>query len=92
MESILKMNNGQIAVLGGLMQDIIRDRDSAIPGLSKIPGIGELFKTRASDSEKVELVMFIQPTVIRDPSIHGDLRGFKPYLPGSGSNSSTANE
>ena len=38
------------------MQDTVRDRDSAIPGFSKIPGIGEFFKTRANDSEKRELL------------------------------------
>jgi MSHA biogenesis protein MshL len=80
MESILKMNSGQIAVLGGLMQDINRGNNSAIPGLSKIPGLGEAFKTRASDFEKVELVMFIQSTVIRNPSLDGDLRKFRSFL------------
>jgi general secretion pathway protein D len=80
MESILKMNNGQIAVLGGLMQDINRGNNSAIPGLSKIPGLGEAFKTRASDFEKVELVMFIQSTVIRNPSLDGDLKSFRNFL------------
>jgi MSHA biogenesis protein MshL len=80
MESILRMNNGQIAVLGGLMQDIIRSNDSAIPGFSKIPGLGEAFKTRASDYEKVELVMFIQSTVIRNPSLDGDLSKFRSFL------------
>ncbi len=80
MESILRMNNGQIAVLGGLMQDIVRSNNSAIPGLSKIPGLGEAFKTRASDYEKVELVMFIQSTIIRNPSLDGDLKNFRTFL------------
>ena len=80
MESILRMNDGQIAVLGGLMQDIIRSNDSAIPGLSKLPGLGEAFKTRASDYEKVELVMFIQSSIIRNPSLDGDLSKFRSFL------------
>lgn len=40
MESILKVYSGQIAVLGGLMQDSIDDQTSGLPGLSRLPGVG----------------------------------------------------
>lgn len=80
MESVLRMNNGQIAVLGGLMQDTSTDDDTAIPGFSRIPLVGEAFKTRTRSHGKTELVIFIQPSVIRTPSLDGDLRNYRPIL------------
>ena len=80
MESVLRMNNGQIAVLGGLMQDTSSDYDTAIPGFSRIPGLGEAFKTRNRGYEKTELVIFIRPSIIRTPSLDGDLRNYRPLL------------
>lgn len=80
-ESILRMNNGQVAVLGGLMQDETNDLDSGIPGLSRIPGVGEAFKTRTRVNRKTELVIFIRPVVVRNPSLEGDLKMYKPLLP-----------
>jgi MSHA biogenesis protein MshL len=80
MESILRMNNGQIAVLGGLMQDESNYLDTAIPGLSRIPGVGEAFKTRTRAHKKTELVIFLRPVVVRNPSLDGDLQMYKPLL------------
>lgn len=80
MESVLRMNNGQIAVLGGLMQDTSSESDSAIPGFSRIPGAGEAFKTRTREYSKTELVIFIRPSVIRIPSLDGDLRSYRSFL------------
>lgn len=80
MESILRMNNGQIAVLGGLMQEVATGNDAAIPGLSSIPALGEIFKSRTRDYEKRELVIFLRPVVVRNPSIEGDLKLYKSFL------------
>ncbi|MBF8268628.1 MAG: ral secretion pathway protein D [Gammaproteobacteria bacterium] len=80
MESILKVNSRQIAVLGGLMQDVNRDTDKETPGLSKIPLLGELFKTSNRGSLKTELVIFLRPIVIKNASIEGDLDLYKQYL------------
>lgn len=80
MESVLRMNHGQIAVLGGLMQDTSADDDTAIPGISRIPLLGEAFKTRTRQHRKTELVIFIRPTIIRTPSLDGDLRNYRPVL------------
>ena len=82
MESIIKVDSGQIAVMGGLMQDEVNNEDSGIPGLSGIPGIGELFKQRNEISTKTELVIFLRPIVIKDASIDGDFKGMRRMLPG----------
>jgi general secretion pathway protein D len=80
MESVLRMNNGQIAVLGGLMQDESNSLDAATPGLSKIPLIGEAFKSRQRQFKKTELVIFLRPIVVRTPSIDTDLGIYKALL------------
>lgn len=85
MESMLRINHGQIAVLGGLMQDNSSRTDRSIPGVSKIPLLGEAFKTRDRDYRKTELVIFLRPTVVRNPSLDGDLELFKPFLQKAGS-------
>ena len=80
MESILKVNSRQIAVLGGLMQDTTRNADRQTPGASDIPILGELFKTKNRESLKTELVIFLRPIVVKNASIEGDLDLYKQYL------------
>jgi len=80
-ESVLRVQNTQIAVLGGLMEDRLSSTEDAIPGLRTIPGIGQLLAQRRDQNRKTELVIFLRPTVIRDASIEGDFRGFSTLLP-----------
>ncbi len=81
MESVLQINNGQIAVLGGLMQDTVRQDTNSIPLLSDIPVLGDsLFRSRNNEYDKTELVIFLRPLVIRNPSLEGDLAGYRSYL------------
>ena len=83
LESVLRLTSGQIAVLGGLMHNNVRNDTNAVPLLSKIPFIGELFKSRDNSYAKSELVIFLRPWVIHTPSIkNGDLHVFKSLLPG----------
>ncbi len=82
MESILKVPNNEIAVMGGLMQDDVNNGEDGIPGLSRIPLAGELFRYRNETANKSELVIFLRPIVIRDPSLDGDYRKFRDLLPG----------
>ena len=79
-EPMLRLNDGQIGVLGGLMQDISADGVDGLPGVSAVPGAGAAFKTTTKDYEKTELVIFIQPTIIQDPSLAGDLSDYRQYL------------
>lgn len=81
MESVLKIENNQIAVLGGLMEDRVDDLTDAIPGVSGIPGAGELFKQRNDKTTKTELVIFLRPMVIKDASITGDFSAYRDMLP-----------
>ena len=82
MESMLQINSGSTAVLGGLMQDEIRNNSEKVPGLSDIPGIGKAFTGRNDSNVKTELVIFLRPTVIKNASLESDeLATYKQYLP-----------
>ena len=71
-ESIMKVANGEVAVLGGLMQDDGANGTDQIPGLGNLPVIGDAFRYRSDRSTKSELVIFLRPTILRDASIQGD--------------------
>ena len=79
-ESILKINNGDTAVIGGLMQDQVNKRTTGIPILSSIPLIGGLFSYRDDEYVKSELVIFIRPVVMQNASLDGDLKDYRKYL------------
>lgn len=81
MESMLRLSDGEVAVMGGLMEDRINYTSNEIPGLGGLPGIGNFFRNRDDTSTKTELVIFLKPTIIRDPSIDGDYRSFRSQLP-----------
>src|SRR5713226_2008142 len=82
MESLIKVNSGQIAVLGGLIEDSVNDVEDTIPIINAIPFIGSLFSSRNRNNTKTELVVFLRPVVVKDPSIDGDFRAFREMLPG----------
>lgn len=82
MESVLKIDNNQIAVLGGLMQDEINNNIDAVPGLASIPVAGNLFTQHNDTTTKTELVIFLRPMVIKDASIDGDFSAYRDMLPG----------
>jgi len=80
-ETVLKVDTGQIAVLGGLMQDTTARDVDAVPTVSDVPVAGEAFKFHDRAFQKSELVVFLRPWVVRTPSIEADLRSFQPLLP-----------
>lgn len=80
-ESVLKVSSGDIAVIGGLMQDDKDNNSRGIPILSKLPLIGSLFRYQDDNHDKTELVIFIKPKVIKHASIDGDMQEFKRFLP-----------
>lgn len=82
MESVLQVNSGNTAILGGLMQDIIRGNTDRVPGLSNLPYAGQAFQGRSFSNKKTELVVFLRPTVIQNASLESEeLQSFKQYLP-----------
>lgn len=81
-ESILQVNSGDTAIIGGLMQDTVNENTTGVPFLSSLPLIGNLFSYRDDAHEKSELIIFIRPVVVNQASLQQDLKVFKEYLPG----------
>lgn len=80
LESLLRVESGQTAVLGGLMQDSIDETRRGIPLLQDLPLFGGLFSYRDDQTEKTELVIFLRPTVVREASLEGDYRSYQQFL------------
>lgn len=82
LESIMKVNSGQIAVMGGLMQDSVDNTRDSVPLLGRIPVVGDLFSYRNEATTKTELVIFMRPVVVKDASLNGDYKDYRYILPG----------
>ena len=80
MESVLRVANGDTAVIGGLMQDTSNKTRTGLPGLSDIEGFGLLFGQQERQLDKTELVIFLRPRVIQNASIEGELKDFQRFL------------
>jgi general secretion pathway protein D len=80
-ESLLKIRSGNIAMIGGLMQNTAKQGTDGIPVVSKLPVVGDLFSQRDDQYKKSELVIFLRPVVIKDAAINGDFQNYRQYLP-----------
>ena len=67
LESQVLVDDGQIVVLGGLVQDSLSGTEEAIPVLGRIPILGYLFKSEARKRTKTNLMVFLRPYILRDP-------------------------
>jgi MSHA biogenesis protein MshL len=83
MESVMRVQSGQTAVLGGLMQDATSKTEDAIPGVRNVPGLGQMLEQRKDLNQRTELVIFLRPTVIRDTSMDGDYSRLRDLVPGN---------
>lgn len=63
-DSIVKAKDGQIVVLGGLMQDTIDENKQGVSGLARIPYLGNLFRVNTGTAQKSELVILLKATLI----------------------------
>ncbi|MFH4435468.1 type II secretion system secretin GspD [Vibrio diabolicus] len=60
------IQDGQMLVLGGLVDERALESESKVPLLGDIPVLGHLFKSTSTQTEKRNLMVFIKPTIIRD--------------------------
>ena len=65
-DSVIRAKNGQVVVIGGLMQNITNDQDAGVPGASDVPFFGELFKQKKKLNRRSELVILLRPIVVDD--------------------------
>jgi general secretion pathway protein D len=82
MESVLQVGSGQTIVLGGLMQDSARRTRQQLPGADDLSAAGELLRFRDEAVTKSELMIFLRPIVVANPSLESDeLKFFQRFLP-----------
>jgi MSHA biogenesis protein MshL len=64
-DSIVRVTDGNIVAIGGLMQNRAQSERSQVPGLGDLPVLGNLFRNIARSQQKSEIVILLRPTVIR---------------------------
>ena len=67
-DSVVKAKSGQIIVIGGLMRDSETRQRFGVPGLSQVPGVGNLFTSTRKVNRKTELVILLKPIVVKSDS------------------------
>ncbi len=65
-ETTVIVDDGTIIVLGGLIEDTLREQNQQVPILGSIPIVGNLFRTRGTEKVKTNLLIFIRPQILRD--------------------------
>jgi general secretion pathway protein D len=65
-ETTVTVDDGDILALGGLLDDNERRTIEKIPLLGDLPGIGQLFRSKAKSRSKTNLMVFIRPTILRN--------------------------
>jgi general secretion pathway protein D len=60
------VRDGDMLILGGLIDDQMHSNEQRVPGLGRIPGLGWLFRARKTDRTKTNLMVFIRPTILHD--------------------------
>ena len=83
MESLLQIANGQMVVMGGLMQNKTNKNTSGIPLLSRLPWVGGLFRYKDDEVRKSELVIFLRPTVVKGGGANQNLQAYNDLLTGA---------
>jgi len=73
-DSIITAENGQIVVIGGLIQTKNDDDNGSVPFFSEIPFVGELFKQKYEQKSKTELVILLRPTITDQDVFQNDIR------------------
>ena len=82
MESLLQVRSGQIVMLGGLIQDDTSNARDGVPVLSRPEGFGAIFGQHERKNSQSELVIFLRPIVVSNPSLESDeMRQFQRLLP-----------
>jgi MSHA biogenesis protein MshL len=77
-DSLVRVRDGEIVAIGGLMKQESRADRSGVQGLQDVPGVGALFRQTSDLNSKRELVILLKPTVIRDDAPWPEAAGTVP--------------
>ena len=67
LNTTVQLADGELLVLGGLIDDVLVNTEQKVPGLGDIPVLGALFRAKKTSKKKRNLLVFIRATIIRDP-------------------------
>jgi|TARA_R110002126_G_scaffold13118_3_gene56816 general secretion pathway protein D len=78
MDSVISVASGDVAILGGLLEDRTASTENAVPILGEMPLIGSLFKNHTDTISKTELIIFLKATIVDSASdtIHNTDKDF----------------
>ena len=65
-DTIIRARDGQVVIIGGLMQNSTSNEDASVPLLGDIPVIGNLFRHKRKAYKKSELVILLRPVIVKD--------------------------
>lgn len=71
------VEDGQLIALGGLIDENVTQSEQKVPLLGDIPLLGNLFKSRSSSKDRRNLMLFLQPTILRDEATASAYSGRK---------------
>ena len=67
LQTTVTLRDGGSVLLGGLISETNSDSDNGIKGLGRIPGMGRLFRSDSSSTDRTELIMMVIPYIIENP-------------------------
>jgi general secretion pathway protein D len=77
LRTIVMVEDGQMVVLGGLIDDVLVQTQDRVPGLGDIPALGRLFRYDTARKEKRNLMVFLNPVIVRDAAVQENLSASK---------------
>jgi len=77
LRTIVMVDDGEMVVLGGLVDDVLTQTQDKVPGLGDIPVLGRLFRYDTARKEKRNLMVFIHPVIVRDRAVQERLTAAK---------------
>ncbi len=72
-DTVVHAKNGQVVIIGGLMQNQTNEDIAQLPFFGNVPFLGTLFRATQQSSKKSELVILIKPTVINKTTVNRDI-------------------
>lgn len=73
-DNIVRAKNGQVIVIGGLLQNDMREQIAGVPVLSKLPFLGSFFRRTEQLSSKIELVILLRPRITNNKVWRDELK------------------
>jgi len=68
LKTVVQLEDGELLVLGGLIDEVLIDTEQKVPLLGDIPVLGALFRSKSVSKKKRNLLVFIKASIIKDPA------------------------